>query len=716
MATRDRADAVGFGVDVVGETTAGAARFEKDLQPELRVLDGSEILGALFPPERLPRGQIWRYLWAASVLRTAHAVIPRDTQLVTESELPIVLLALGYAQKYASLPDRLYRHFFQQERMDGSVKDRESYEICLAAVDSIDVIDSPLRRIAARSVESESILAVYRSARLATVSALLRQAISVEDRDLQAECLSMLIERVGASDVLLSGATFPVGALQYLAHHRQLLTVAPRNQLKTVMLRSVDLSSGGVQAVVVAQARDLQRAGYRVIVAVGTMQGSVHTLPAGIELVELGEGSRGAVLRAFYRLCIEQEVDYVIDHYILYNNDWPFFALMGHALGIRTAGWLHSFALRPVHSFNRRTSFLTTYLPLLDRVVTLSAADVEFWKSRGIEQAVYLPNPASPWLLERPIREEPRRREPTDTLRLVWWGRLQEDTKRLRSLIDVAAELQKCNVDFELVVIGPDSYNLTAVDLRDYATEKGVSDRVKLPGPLHDHELMQALEQSDMYVCTSAIEGYLLALVEAQSLGLPVAMYELPWLEPVQGNSGLVTARQGDARGLARVIADAVSSSTRYEELSRGSLQAADRALAHDHSALYAQLLDGELSADYAPEPTRESMQMLLDQAIRFHEENVDRQRDATLDIQRDLRRARQEQRRLKEIIFQLRTAVSDHEKEERRLKTLVLRLRTEKQNERQRRIRYQQRIAELESRITYRVQRKLRRLVRPKH
>src|SRR5699024_1910471 len=124
-------------------------------------------------------------------------------------------------------------------------------------------------------------------------------------------------------------------------------------------------------------------------------------------------------------------------------------------------------------------------------------------------------------------------------------------------------------------------------------------------------------------VGTSAIEGYPLTLVEAQSLGLPLAMYELPWLATLQNNHGVLTAPQHDVHGLAQQIAELSRAPQRYSELSRASLEAAQSVLAHDFTRLYAQLLTDELPAAYAPEVAPEHMQILLDRAVAFAEQNI---------------------------------------------------------------------------------------------
>lgn len=100
------------------------------------------------------------------------------------------------------------------------------------------------------------------------------------------------------------------------------------------------------------------------------------------------------------------------------------------------------------------------------------------------------------------------------------------------------------------------------------------------------------------------IEGYQLTITEVQSRGLPVFMYEMPWLVPVRGNDSIVAVPQGDAVGLARRIAAVFGDTDAYEYLSRSAISAARRALEVDYPTLYRNLVNGELPEEYSPDPT----------------------------------------------------------------------------------------------------------------
>ncbi|WP_150459968.1 glycosyltransferase [Nesterenkonia ebinurensis] len=623
-ARAQQADLVGFGVQFVVGDGPVPRRFEKALQPKYSHLIGEEILPKLFPANEVAQGHLWRYLWSRELLRAAYEAVPEDLQLYRANDIPITMLGVAHARKYVSMPDRLYRYYFRLGVSGRRAPNLDSFAFYLRGLDSIEAIRKPIHEHVSSLPDPSSVLASYESARLSSIQVILRYAVEVEDEGDQQQCLELLAQKVGATDVIRAAALFYPQALPFLSQHREVFLAAPRENPQTILLYTGNLRSGGVQGVLISQAKELQKVGYRVVVAVRTLEGIVYELPKGVDLVAIQGPSIADKLGAFLEICEKYEVDRVIDHHILYNEEWPYFALLAGSVGISSIAWLHNFCLRPMFDFSLRTSFLTDHLPVFETVVTLSATDVAFWKSQGIEQAVYLPNPASPWLLEGSLRTKPRILD-SAPIRLVWWGRIQQHTKRVRELIYVAAALRRLNVDFQLTIVGPDSEDLTLEQLVREAAQHGVDDALRVTGPLLGEELMSELEQSDLYVCTSAIEGYPLTLVEAQALGMPVVMYELPWLAVAEDNEGLIAVAQRDSRALAKEIANLVRDRDTYRKRSEASLVAAEKALSYDFAALYADLLTGHLSSEFRPEPTPEMSDLIINRAIAFHEQNVGR-------------------------------------------------------------------------------------------
>ncbi|MEV8360059.1 glycosyltransferase [Microbacterium sp. NPDC076895] len=638
------ADVVGFGVEGVFPAQVSGS-FVKQLQPKHRRLDGENIAPALFPEGDIVQGQLWRYLWATGLLQSAYAALAEDLSFPRANDIPISFLALAMAQRYVSTEARLYRYFWRRGASGRDVESLEDFEFYLGALDSIAAIGDAVGDLAKIRQDPATILRPYQTARLSIIQSILRYCAPMQATELQESCYASLHAKARPSEIVLAAAWFYRGALPFLAQHSERVHGLD-SSVKRVMIVTGNLKSGGAQGVVISQARHLVDAGFNVVIAARTLRDAIHTPPSGVELVEISGGAMPEKLDTYLKLCREHQVDAIIDHWVLYNDDFPFFALAARTLGIPTIGWIHNFALRPVFDFNTRIQHLSRYLGTLARVVVLSHTDVAFWKLQGISDVVYLPNPPSPLLASLPHRTVPRE-APVGPIRLFWWGRLQQHTKRVRSLVDVAAALRKSGVEFSLTVIGPDSPDLHADQLFKYAEELGVSDALTLTGPLQGSELLDALNSADVYVSTSAIEGYPLALTEAQVLGLPVVMFELPWLAVAEANRGILTAPQGDHLALATQIAHLSNDRDAYALHSAASLAAGHDAISHDFDALYRQLLTSELPSEHSPEATLEDAQMLLRLAIYFSEQNVGREARSKSKISQERDAERKEVRRL---------------------------------------------------------------------
>jgi glycosyltransferase involved in cell wall biosynthesis len=489
------------------------------------------------------------------------------------------------------------------------VHDIAQFAFYAAALDSVAALGQAVEGFARTSSDPAQLRASFASARIAIVGNVLNYLQTSVGEELQGEGLRLLEEKASPADVVSAAVRYFPGALELLARHGRRIEAGER-PVRSVLLTTKTLRTGGVSAVLRSQAHFLHAAGCRVTIAATGPDSNVEGLPEGVTVVEV-TGRLPERVEQWAELCRTQAVDVVIDHQVLYSRQWPAYALMARALGVPTIGWIHNFSMRPVYNGTDLLTFLKANLSALATVVTLSSLDVAFWKLSGIEHAAYLPNPPSPLLLNSSSSAAPRT-APSGPIKLVWWGRLEEHTKQVSQLIEVADHLRRLAVDFELTIIGPEWAGLTPDKLEETVRKRKLEAFVRVVGARYGDDLIACIDDADLFLSTSIIEGYQLTLAEGQSRGLPVAMYELPWLTLVQDNGGMITAPQGDAAALARAILELRDDPERYERMSAASIEAAHRATTFDFATLYRQLVAGELPRDYSPEPTLEDARDLL--------------------------------------------------------------------------------------------------------
>lgn len=610
------ADLVGFGVTVIEKDGRTGGAYERRLQPAHRQLEGPDVLRGLFPIGKPAQGQLWRYLFRTSLLRDAYALLPDDLALARVNDLPVMFLVAALATTYSSVDDQLYRYHFGRGGSGHRVDSVERARFYTSAIASIDSIRPAVDAVAQTHADAPLLRESYESARLSMIGYVCFQLIERSDSTVLDAALSHLHTVTSAHDIVHAAARFYPATLTTLKFHtaRQGLGDRP---VRSILLATSTLRTGGVSAVLASQARYLRDAGYRVTVVARSAGSDRSVLPEGVTFVELTGRDLIERLEGWADICRAHEVDVVIDHQVLYTQYWPEFALMARAEGAATIGWIHNFVARPVYDGNDRLTLIERCSGTLAELVTLSPLDVAYFKLRGIEHASHLPNPPSSLLVDA-SSQEVAKQPPIGRIELVWWGRLEQRTKQVHELIEVGVHLRRLAVDFRLTVIGPDWDDVTAKKFNARARRRGVAGRVVAVGPRRGRELIEAIDAADAFVTTSIIEGFQLTIAEAQARGLPVFMYELPWLTLVQNNDGIVAVPQGDARGLAGQIADVIGDTERYALLSRASVDAAHRALSYDFAELYRGVVTGTLPPEFSPEPTLSDARELLGLMVFF--------------------------------------------------------------------------------------------------
>lgn len=603
-------DLVGFGVTIVESDGRTGNAYERRLQPIHDELRGDDVLRGLFPIDKPAQGQLWRYLFRTSILRSAYAMLPEELQLPRINDLPLMFLVAGLAESYVSTSDKLYRYHFGRGGSGHRVDSPARAEFYASAIRSIDSIRGAVDDLANSHGNAALLRASYESARSSIIGYVCFQLVERSDADVLDMALAHLTSLASADDIIRAAACFYPVTLKTLKFHMPRPALGTR-AVRNVLLATSNLRTGGVSAVLTSQARYLTDAGYHVTVVARSAGSEPHAVPEGVDFVELASRDLLARLAEWRTICREREIDVVIDHQVLYTQYWPEFALAARAEGALTVGWIHNFVARPVLDGTNRLELIEACANTLAHITVLSPLDVAYFKLRGIDHVSFAPNPPSPLLLDS-LSHVPEKQPPGEKIRLVWWGRLEQRTKQVYELIEIGVHLREQGASFSITVIGPDWDDVTARKFNRRARQRGVADAVVAIGPLRGARLEAEVDAADAFVTTSLIEGYQLTIAEAQARGLPVFMYDLPWLTLVQDNDGIVSAPQGDASGLARQITRACGEHETYLHLSQASIASAERALDRDYTRLYVDILNGAPSSEFSPPPTTDDAQVLL--------------------------------------------------------------------------------------------------------
>lgn len=191
VAASTGADLVGFGISILDPSGEHVTGYERHLQPEYDQLKGN-VLSGLFPPGRPAQGQLPRYLFTRSALRSAYTRLHPNLVLHRAEDLPVAFLVAAESTHYASLRDRLYTYHFGRGRSGRNITNVNDFAYYAGAISSANALGDAVRDLAATHSAPADLLACYRSARLWILSNILGYVGEIEDTGLRTACLARL--------------------------------------------------------------------------------------------------------------------------------------------------------------------------------------------------------------------------------------------------------------------------------------------------------------------------------------------------------------------------------------------------------------------------------------------------------------------------------------------------------------------------------------------
>ena len=164
---------------------------------------------------------------------------------------------------------------------------------------------------------------------------------------------------------------------------------------------------------------------------------------------------------------------------------------------------------------------------------------------------------------------------------LVLYVGMVEPHKNVRVVVD-ALSLLRHRLDVGLAIVGSASGSTAGrfagvhhAALREYATTRGVADRVHWLGGLSDEDLRLAYAAASVVVQPSFVEGFGLTLIEGMASGVPVAASDIPVFREVAGDA-VASFDPLNPRSVAQTIERVLSDSDEASRLvSAGRARAA---------------------------------------------------------------------------------------------------------------------------------------------
>lgn len=230
--------------------------------------------------------------------------------------------------------------------------------------------------------------------------------------------------------------------------------------------------------------------------------------------------------------------------------------MLANLMGIYTAAVKHQVFTQGFCDMNDLFQMHLPAFQILDGLVVLSKLEETYWRTFGIS-AFYIENPFNEELKTKNI--EGRK----DCI--VWVGRLDIYSKQYFDVIETAVIVKKSYPDIKFKMFG--SGNRTKIcELNQYIRERGLEENVHYCG--YETDITNIYKNAEILLVTSAYECFPMAIYESKILGIPLVMYELPYLELLKNGLGYRAVPNGDVEGLAKNICRILDSSRLKIQLS----------------------------------------------------------------------------------------------------------------------------------------------------
>lgn len=156
---------------------------------------------------------------------------------------------------------------------------------------------------------------------------------------------------------------------------------------------------------------------------------------------------------------------------------------------------------------------------------------------------------------------------PSQPIRLVYHGRIDELQKQLNLVPELGQKLDDKGINYHITLVGDGNY---LPQLKERVHDYGLSDKVSFLPPMDWSELVKELPRHHYSLLLSRYEGFCLSLAEAMGLGLPALAFRCngtleTYVE--HGKNGFLVD-DGDLDKMAEILAVASRDTEAYSVMS----------------------------------------------------------------------------------------------------------------------------------------------------
>lgn len=226
------------------------------------------------------------------------------------------------------------------------------------------------------------------------------------------------------------------------------------------------------------------------------------------------------------------------------------------------------------------SSYLPRIYRMVDRVVSLSQVDVEFWKNYA--PTYFIPNPID-CISRKNISNN------YNSQNIIWVGRLAEE-KNPYAILEAFSIVHNELPSATLTIVGDNDDPSWMRGLQERANHLNIEQNVEFCG--YELEIGEYYQMASIFAMTSLSESFSMVLAESKEYGLPAVMFELPNLELTRDNKGIIVVPQGDVLALADGIIKLLKDDSLRKQMGEEARESLENFMSFDIKKAWKNLLD----------------------------------------------------------------------------------------------------------------------------
>ena len=433
-----------------------------------------------------------------------------------------------------------------------------------------------------------------------------------------------------------------------------------KKEVKTIGLFYFRISHGGVQRVISLLLPMYKAMGYEVVLFVQEETENDYPLPEGVKKVLLPPLNCGDFknykerAKALSSELIKNNIDVLLYHASL-SNKLLFEVLIAKSIGISVIVTLHETVFRGMLDVNTELAVRVRVLRLADAVTVLSRADEQCWRLLGIN-AIYAPNPLQEITDTRTVKT-------IEKNCLVWIGRLDFNTKKCMDLIDIMAGVVPQVPDAKLLIVGGEVSENAMELMQCRIDELNLQDNIVLCGGTSDVE--QYYKKADVCLLTSVSESFSMVIAESKAYGIPFVMYEIPQLEMVQGDAGVISVPQGGIKEMTSAIVSLLKDEAYKERMGAEAKKSLEKIRAFDLEGTWRKLIentrDNSNNNEIDVELDENTLKVLLKSLLIHYEAGSTRKKAETWALKKQIVTLEESEQRLEKRLRKANNIKNSH-------------------------------------------------------